>query len=62
MHPEHRGGNAGMLLFNFVEKELKRRSVQRVFVGSKVHLDASWLFDRLGYDRVEIYYSKWLGE
>ena len=62
VHPEHRGGNAGFLLFEFVEKELKRRNVQRVFVGSKVHLDASWLFERLGYNRVEIYYSKWLGE
>lgn len=60
--PEHRGRHGGMKLFKAVEAEAKRRGVQRMFVGSKCHLDASWLFDRLGYDRVEVYYSKWLGE
>lgn len=62
VHPDHRGNGGGAQLFTFVEAELKRRAVQRVFVGSKCHKDASWLFERLGYDMVEIYYSKWLGD
>lgn len=60
--PEHRGNGAGFQLFKFVENEAKQRGVQRMFVGSKLHKDASWLFARLGYQEVERYYSAWLGE
>lgn len=62
IHPDHRGSNAGFELFGYIEKELKRRGVDRWFVGSKVHLDASWLFERLGFDKAEIMYSKYIGE
>ncbi len=62
VHPEKRGGRCGIKLFKFVEAELKRRGVQRWFVGSKCHADASWLFEHLAFDKVEVYYSKWLGE
>lgn len=62
VHPAKRGGRGGVKLFKFVEKELRRRGVDRWFVGSKCHADASWLFEILGFDRVEVYYSKWLGE
>lgn len=62
VHPEKRGGRGGIKLFKFVEKELKRRGVHRWFVGSKCHADASWLFEILGFNRVEVYYSKWIGE
>lgn len=60
--PEYRGGGAGFQLFKFVEKNLKQRGVQRMFVGSKMHKDASWLFEKLGYVPVETYYSTWLGD
>lgn len=60
--PEWRGHGAGMILFREVEAELRRRQVKRIFAGSKLHKDASWLFERLGYTEVERYYSKWLGE
>lgn len=60
--PDRRGAALpGIRLFRAVEAELKRRGVQRWFVGSKVHADASALFERLGFGKVEIYYSKWLG-
>lgn len=59
---DKRGGRCGIKLFKFVEKELKRRGVDRWFAGSKCHKDASWLFEHLGFQQVEIYYSKWLGE
>ena len=60
--PEHRGGGAGFQLFKYVEQQLKKRGVQRMFVGSKMHKDASWLFEKLGYVPVETYYSTWLGD
>lgn len=62
VHPAKRGGRGGIKLFKFVEQELRRRGVDRWFVGSKCHADASWLFEILGFDRVEVYYSKWLGD
>lgn len=59
---DHRGKSAGVRLFKAVEQEARRRGVQRMFVGSKCHKDASWLFERLEYTEVERYYSKWLGD
>lgn len=56
--PEHRGHNAGWLLFDEVEKECKRRGIQRMFVGTKLHKDASWLFEKRKYVEVEKYYSR----
>ncbi len=60
--PEHRGSGTGFQLFKFVEQQLKKRGVQRMFVGSKMHKDASWLFEKLNYTPVETYYSTWLGD
>lgn len=62
VHPDHRGNGAGFQLFKYVEQQLKKRGVQRMFVGSKMHKDASWLFEKLGYKPVETYYSAWLGD
>jgi len=61
LKPEHRGKMGGVKLFRAVEIEAKRRGVQRMFVGSKVHMDASWLFERLGYTEVERTFSKMVG-
>lgn len=62
VHPEHRGNGGGVTLFRYVECELKRRGVDRWFVGSKCRKDASFLFEQLGFEKVEVYYSKWLGD
>jgi hypothetical protein len=51
----------GVRLFKAVEEELRRRGVDRWFVGSKCRADASKLFEFLEFEKVEIYYSKWLG-
>lgn len=59
---DKRSGSAGIRLFRAVEDELRRRGVQRWFMGSKIHADASALFKRIGASPVETYYSKWLGE
>lgn len=61
VRPDKRNGTVGIKMFRFVEKELKRRGVNRWFTGSKVAHDASALFDYLEFERVEIFYSKWLG-
>lgn len=64
LHPDYRDGSPGpaIKLFRAVEKEARRRGVQRWFVGSKVHRDASRLFEYLGFEKVETYYSRWLGD
>jgi GNAT superfamily N-acetyltransferase len=58
--PEYRGRMGGVRLFKAVEAELKRRGVQRMFVGSKLHKDVSRLFEALGYTPVEQWFSKTL--
>lgn len=60
--PEYRGKRAGEMLFQFVELHLKSRGVDRWFVGSKMHKDSSFLFKMLGFEQVETYYSKWIGD
>jgi GNAT superfamily N-acetyltransferase len=60
--PEARGRHAGTRLFRAVEAECKRRGVQRMFNGSKLHRDSGRLFAALGYTPVETYYSKWIGD
>lgn len=52
----------GVRLLRAVEKELKRRRVQRVYMGSKLHKDVGRLFERLGYHPIETWYSKMLLE
>jgi hypothetical protein len=59
---DKRSGTAGVRMFRFIEAELRRRGVQRWFMGSKIHADASALFKRIGAAPVETYFSKWLGE
>lgn len=62
IHKDLRKGRLGIKLFRFVEKELQRRGVDRWFVGSKLHADASPLFKYLKFQPVETYYTKWLGD
>ena len=61
-HPDIRKGFAAVRMFREVEREAKRRGVQRIFYGSKAHKDASKLFEFLRMDPVEVYYSKWIGD
>jgi GNAT superfamily N-acetyltransferase len=62
LHPDYRGQKGGFLLFGTVKKELNRRGVQRWIVGSKLHKDVGALFERLGFEPIETYYSMMLGE
>lgn len=63
IHPSARGsGLPGLKLFRAVEKELKRRGVKRWYVGAKLKADASPLFKRLGFEPIEIFHSKYIGD
>lgn len=61
-HPSIRNGGAGIRLFRAVENEAKRRGVQRIYHGSKLHKDSSRLFEYFGMRPIEVYYSKWIGD
>ena len=58
--PGYRGEWAGVKLFREVERAARRRGVQRLFMGSKLHRDSSVLFRYLGYEPVEVYHMKML--
>lgn len=60
--PEARGHMGGLRLFRTQERELKRRGVQRMNVGSRLHKDASRLFAAMGYTPYEMWLTKWLGD
>lgn len=64
LHPDYRDGSpkAAILLFREVEREAKRRGVVYWVVGSKVHRDASRLFEFLKFQKIETHYSKWIGD
>jgi len=57
---EERGSSLGIKLFKAVEKELRARGVDRWYVGCKVKHDAGKLFERLGFNPIEVFYSKML--
>lgn len=63
VHPDHRGNGGGVTLLECAEQELKRRGVQRWFVGLKVHIPhAAALFKLKKFTLIEETYSKWIGE
>lgn len=63
IRPDKRGAALpGVKLFRAVEDELKRRGVQRWYVGSKAKADASALFEFLKFKKVETFYGKWIGD
>lgn len=60
LDPAVRGRWGGVRMFRVHERELIRRGVKRVYVGSKLHRDSGRLFKRLGYRPVETWHSKML--
>jgi len=59
--PEHRTGRTPLRLFQFVEKTLKARGVQKMFTGTKLSLDAGPLFEFMGWTPTEMLYTKVIG-
>lgn len=60
VHPDHVIGKAPVLLIKTVERELDRRGVKLSFAGSKDHKPCGPFLERLGYERVETTYAKWM--
>lgn len=58
--PAYRKPRVALRLFQFVEKELKRRGAQKIFTATKLHLDHSKLFKALGYTETERLFTKML--
>lgn len=50
-----------LLMLDVLEAELKRRGVQRWFMGTKLHKDIGAIFKRRKFEAVEMTYSKWIG-
>lgn len=61
IHPAHIVGKAPIILIKAVEQELRRRGVDLWFAGSKDHKPCGPLLERMGFSKVETFYSKWLG-
>lgn len=62
LHPDYRKGWNGVKLFKFVEQTLKARGVQRMYIASKKKLDMSLIFERLGWNKTEVVYTKIIGD
>jgi len=62
IHPEYRKGSAGYKLFKYAEKSLKEIGVHVLMIHAKVKNDFKPLMDKLGFNRVEYNYSKYIGE
>jgi GNAT superfamily N-acetyltransferase len=58
---EYRKGRIGIRLFQYAEKVLKERGINRIIVHTKVHLDNSRLFEYLGYKPSDKTFTKILG-
>lgn len=60
--PAHRDHGTGRLLGQTVLEELKRRGVGPVFAGSKNHKGIEGFWAALGFEPVETYLGKWIGD
>lgn len=57
-----KSAKGALMLVDTLEKELRRRGVQRWFMGTKLHKDIGVIFKRRKFTAVEMTYTKWLGD
>jgi hypothetical protein len=64
VNPEKRdkASKGVFMLVDTLEVELRRRGVQRWFMGTKLHKDIGAIFKRRKFVPVEMTYTKWLGD
>jgi len=55
---EKRQGSTGIKLLKAMEQSLKERNVQKIYMGTKIHLDISPILNRLGYTQIEKIFTK----
>lgn len=58
LSPEYRKGAAGYRLLRYAEETLSRRGVKKIISATKLHLDVSQLYQRMGWEATEITYTK----
>lgn len=56
--PEERAGRVGLKMFQYVEDELRKLGVKKVYTGCKVMFDHTKLFTRLGYELSDYQFIK----
>jgi L-amino acid N-acyltransferase YncA len=62
LHKDFRRGMTGIKLLKFTEESLKARGVKKIVTSTKLSLDMTPLWKRLGYKPVETVLSKWIGD
>lgn len=62
--PEHRGDGGGMILFDAVRKEAKRRGARYWMSGDKehAHIHADRLHKMMGFEKIENVFGLWLDD
>lgn len=60
LHPDYRKSLIGLKMFRFAEEEMRRRGVGLIAMRTKARSDInhSAIFERLGYDRQDIVFTK----
>lgn len=57
----HRKGMAGVKLIREAIRHMRAVGVQKCFFMTKAALDMGRIFERLGFTKTDIVYSKWIG-
>lgn len=61
LRKSHRQGMTGVKLIKEAEASLAARGVQKMFTGTKLHLDMGPIFERLGWTPTEMLFTKMIG-
>jgi GNAT superfamily N-acetyltransferase len=56
--PKYRTATAGMKFLMFIEEELRKRGVTKMYISTKLHRDNSKLFEALGYRATDMLFTK----
>lgn len=62
IHPDYRGSTVAYRMFKFAEKELKKIGCSVNTIHMKVEFPFERLCEKLGMDKHEIVYSKYIGD
>jgi len=58
LRKDKRKGTVGIKLLKFMEQSLKARGIQKIYMGTKTHIDISVILEHLGYKHIEKIYTK----
>jgi len=62
IHPDYRGGTVAYRMFKYAEKELKNIGCSVNLIHMKTQFPFERLCEKLGMDKQEIIYSKYIGD